>query len=61
MPITSSNWHDVLLGVSGGMVDSTMVGGKFLMRRGELLTVNEQEMAASRAKWHAGCGSEHRQ
>jgi len=23
-----------------------MVGGKFLMRRGELLTVNEQEMAA---------------
>jgi hypothetical protein len=28
------------------MVDSTMVGGKFLMRRGELLTVNEQEMAA---------------
>jgi putative selenium metabolism protein SsnA len=46
-PITSSNWYShVLFGVSGGMVDSTMVGGKFLMRRGELLTVNEQEMAA---------------
>lgn len=46
-PVCESNFHShVLLGISGGMVDSTMVGGRFLMRHRELATVDEQEVAA---------------
>lgn len=45
-PVTAGNWYShVLFGVSGGMVDSTMVGGRFLMHKGALLTVDEQRMA----------------
>lgn len=46
-PVWESNFcNHVLLGISGGMVDSTMVGGRFLMRHRELATVDEREMAA---------------
>lgn len=46
-PVTERNWYShILFGVSGGMVDSTMVGGKFLMRRRKLTTLDEEEMAA---------------
>ncbi|MDD4336816.1 MAG: putative aminohydrolase SsnA [Firmicutes bacterium] len=46
-PVCESSFHShLLLGISGGMVDSTMVGGRFLMRHRELATVDEWEIAA---------------
>lgn len=46
-PIDDRNFYNhVLLGISGGMVDSTIVGGEFLMRHRELTTVDEERMAA---------------
>lgn len=45
-PVCERNFHShMLLGISGGMVDSTIVGGRFLMRHRELATVDEREIA----------------
>ena len=45
-PLTEANWFShVLFGLPGAAVN-TIVGGQVLMRDGELLTVDERELAA---------------
>jgi putative selenium metabolism protein SsnA len=46
-PITDGNypWH-IMFGVDGTRVTHTMVGGKLLMKDGQLLTLDEQAIAA---------------
>ncbi|MGD2027473.1 MAG: amidohydrolase family protein, partial [Anaerolineales bacterium] len=46
-PVSAGNlpWH-ILFGFNESMVTSTMVAGQFLMRDGELLTLDEAEIAA---------------
>jgi len=46
-PLTEANWFShVLFGLPGAAVNTTIVGGQVLMRDGELLTVDERELAA---------------
>ncbi|MFI5266905.1 MAG: putative aminohydrolase SsnA [Chloroflexota bacterium] len=47
-PMTAANlpWH-MIFGMDGGQVRSTMVAGRWLMRDRELLTLDEQEIAAN--------------
>ncbi|HPQ02217.1 MAG TPA: putative aminohydrolase SsnA [Bacillota bacterium] len=50
-PIDDNNWRShVTMGVTGGMVDSTMVNGRFLMRHRELVAIDEREIAAKSRK-----------
>jgi putative selenium metabolism protein SsnA len=56
-PITDANypWH-IIFGIDGTRVTHTMVGGKLLMKDGELLTLDEEAIAAqatqlARAVW----------
>ncbi len=46
-PLTAGNlpWH-IIFGFEGGMVTTTIVGGKVLMRDRQLLTLNEAEITA---------------
>jgi cytosine/adenosine deaminase-related metal-dependent hydrolase len=46
-PLSAENlpWH-ILFGVDGSGVDTTIVGGKVLMRRRELLTLDEAAIMA---------------
>jgi cytosine/adenosine deaminase-related metal-dependent hydrolase len=46
-PVTDGNfpWH-IVFGVSGSHVDTTIVGGKVLMRGRKLLTLDEERIAA---------------
>ncbi|HIC92683.1 MAG TPA: chlorohydrolase, partial [Anaerolineae bacterium] len=46
-PLTADNlpWH-IIFGVDGTQVDTTIVGGKVLMRGRELLTLDEEEICA---------------
>ncbi|MCS7287213.1 MAG: putative aminohydrolase SsnA [Anaerolineae bacterium] len=46
-PITESNypWH-IIFGVDGTGVDTVIVGGKILMEKGKLLTLDEEEITA---------------
>jgi len=46
-PLTAGNfpWH-IVFGMDGTGVDTTIVGGKVLMRSRELLTVDEEEICA---------------
>jgi len=46
-PLTVDNlpWH-IIFGVDGTRVTSTIVGGRFLMRDGELLTLDEEAIMA---------------
>ena len=49
-PITDDNWYGhLLMGMSGAMVDTTIVAGKVLMENRELKTVN-QELVYSQAR-----------
>jgi len=47
-PLTAANlpWH-MVFGMDGGQVRSTMVAGRWLMRDRELLTLDEQDIAAN--------------
>ncbi len=50
-PIDDNNWRShVTMGVTGGMVNSTMVNGRFLMRHRELVAIDEREIAAKSRK-----------
>lgn len=50
-PLTAENWYShVLFGISGMMVNTTIVGGRVLMRNRELVTVDEEELAANSRK-----------
>jgi cytosine/adenosine deaminase-related metal-dependent hydrolase len=46
-PLTAGNlpWH-VIFGVDGGGIDTTIVGGRVLMHRKELLTLDEAAITA---------------
>ncbi len=46
-PLTAGNlpWQ-IIFGIQEGMITSTMVGGKFLMKERELLTLDEEKIAA---------------
>lgn len=44
-PLTSANWFShVLMGMSGAMVDTTMVAGKVLMEKRQLKTADEEQI-----------------
>ena len=47
-PLSAANlpWH-ILFGISGGHVHSTIAQGRMLMRNRELLTVDEEAVAAA--------------
>lgn len=46
-PLRSENfWGHLLFGIAGAPVRTTVVGGKVLMRDGQLLCLNEEEVAA---------------
>ncbi len=46
-PLTETNWPwHVLMGMDGGDVETVMVGGRLLMHRRQLLTLDEAEIAA---------------
>ena len=46
-PLTAGNfpWH-IIFGVDGTSVDTTIVGGRVLMREKKLLTLDEEEICA---------------
>jgi len=46
-PLTANNfpWH-IIFGVDGTQVDTTIVGGRVLMKEGKLLTLDEEEICA---------------
>jgi len=51
-PLTAGNfpWH-IIFGVDGTGVDTTIVGGRVLMRNRELLTLDEEEICAKSREW----------